>query len=445
MATRIIMPKLGMAMKEGILAKWLKEDGDQVVRDEPIAVVMSKKITYTLSAPAAGVLRVLVRPKETRPVGAALAFVTAPGEAVPAAEDIIPEAVTVEAAVPATAAVVTSAPTTTAPGFVLASPAARRLAREKEIDLARVAGTGADGMVTESDVLRFAEELAKVPAPPEVLATSAARQAAREHGVDLAEIRGTGTGGRITEQDILNFVESGAIAPSPEAGPVRATARIIPFVGMRQAVAEHMVESLHTMAQLTLQIEVDATELVKLRSQLKADFDLTYTDLMVKAVARALRQHPLLNSTLIGDEIHLLESIHIGVAVALEEGLIVPILRDADKRTVQEIAQEARRLAQGAREGSLSVDEVTGSSFTITNLGAYGVDGFTPIINSPEVAILGVGRIVEKPVIYQGEIARRSLTVLSLTIDHRVVDGAPAAEFLKTIKELLENPYRLLI
>lgn len=447
MATKIIMPKLGMAMKEGILAKWLKEDGDPVARDEPVAVVMSKKITYTLSAPAPGVLRILVRPKETRQVGAALAFVTAPGEAVPSAEDVTPEAaatVDVAAAAPAAAAGMASAPPTAATGFVLASPAARRLSREKEIDLARVSGTGADGMVTESDVLRFAEEPEGAEAPVEVLATSAARQLAGEHGVKLAEIWGTGAGGRITEQDVVAFVEAGAKAPAP-AGVTSHAGRVIPFAGMRQAVAEHMVESLHTMAQLTLQIEVDATELVRLRGQLKAEFDLTYTDLLVKAVARSIRGHPLLNATLIGDEIHLLEPIHVGIAVALEEGLIVPVLRDADKRTVQEIAQEARRLAQGARDGSLSVDEVTGSSFTITNLGSYGIDGFTPIINSPEVAILGVGRIVEKPVIYQGEIARRSSMVLSLTIDHRIVDGAPAAGFLQSLRDLLENPYRLLI
>jgi len=213
---------------------------------------------------------------------------------------------------------------------------------------------------------------------------------------------------------------------------------------MRQSIADHMVESLHTTAQLTLTMEVDATELVKLRTQLKTDFELTFTDLLVKAVAKTLKKHPLLNATLIGDEIHLLEAIHIGIAVALPDGLIVPVLRDADKRTVPEIAQESRRLAQGARDGTLSVDEVTGGTFTITNLGASGVDAFTPIINAPEVAILGVGRIADKPVFQGEQVVRRSLLVLSLTIDHRIVDGAPGADFLKSLKELLEMPYRLL-
>jgi pyruvate dehydrogenase E2 component (dihydrolipoamide acetyltransferase) len=442
MAAKIIMPKLGMAMTEGVVAKWNKHDGDTVAPDEDVAVVMSKKITYQLKAPEAGVLRIVAREKETKAVGAVLAFVTAPGEAVPEvdAEAVAPAAAP---AVTAAAPTPTAAPTAPSPaktGFVPASPAARRVAKEKNVDLAQVTGTGADGMVTEADVLRFIEQPATAAAAPiEVLATSAAKKLAQERGVNLAEVRGTGSGGRITEQDVLNFVEAraGAAAPVP-------TARIIPFAGMRQSIADHMVESLQTTAQVTLTMEVDATELVKLRAQLKADFDLTFTDLIVKAVAKTLKQHPLLNATLIGSEIHLLEAIHVGIAVALPDGLIVPVLRDADKRTVQEIAQEARRLAQGARDGTLSVDEVTGGTFTVTNLGASGIDAFTPIINAPEVAILGVGRIADKPVFQGDVVVKRSLMVLSLTIDHRIVDGAPGADFLKSLKELLEMPYRLL-
>lgn len=440
MATKIIMPKLGMAMAEGVVAKWNKRDGDQVKKDEEIAVIMSKKITYKLTASVAGILRILVREKETRPINTTLAFITAPGEAIPAVEQVAvsaaPSASAAAAAAPVPAA---PAPTTVKPGFVPASPAARRLAKEKGIDLALIKGTGADGMVTESDVTRFIEESAKAAAPVEVLATSAARKLAGQRGLKLADIPGTGIGGRITEEDILAF-EARAIAP---AAPTAA--RITPFVGMRQAIAEHMVESLHSMAQLTMMMEVDVTELVKLREQVKADFEVTYTDLLVKAVAKTLKRHPLLNATLIGEEIHQLESIHIGVAVALQEGLIVPVVRDADKRTVQEIAQQVRRLAQGARDNSLSVDEVTGSTFTITNLGNYGIDGFTPIINAPEAAILGVGRIAERVVVHEDQIARRKMMVLSLTIDHRLVDGAPGGEFLRVLAELLENPYRLLV
>jgi len=436
MATKIIMPKLGMEMAEGVVAKWLKHDGDPVNQGEEIAVIMSKKITYKLTAPESGILRIVVREKETRPINTILAFITAPSEPVPAVEGAVPA--TVEAAV-TTAEPAPAVPAPAKTGFVPASPAARRLAKEKGVDLAQVQGTGADGMVTEADVMRFVEESARAA---EVLATSAARKLAEQRGLKLAEIPGTGLGGRITEQDVLAF-EAQAQVPAPAAPP--GAARVIPFVGMRQAIAEHMVESLHSMAQLTMMMEVDVTELVKLREQIKADFEVTYTDLLVKAVARVLRGHPILNATLVGDEIHQLESIHIGVAVALPDGLIVPVVRDADKRTVQEIAQEVRRLAQGARDGTLSVDEVTGSTFTITNLGAYGVDGFTPIINAPEAAILGVGRIVERVVLHDDQIARRKMMVLSLTVDHRLVDGAPGAEFMRSLKELLENPYRLLV
>lgn len=425
-------------MTEGIVAKWNRNDGDMVEKDEEIAVVMTKKITYKIKAPASGVLRIIVREKETRPVNAVLAFITEPGEAVPEVDDATPAA-------PAEA-VTTAAPTPAAappekPGFVLASPAARRLAKEKDIDLAQVKGTGTDGMVTEGDVTRFVEELAR---GAEVLATSAARKLAGQLGLNLAEISGTGIGGRITEQDVL---ASEAQAPSA-AVPAEAAeheARVIPFIGMRQAIADHMVESLHSMAQLTMMVEVDVTELVKLREQVKADFDVTYTDFIVRAVAVTLKGHLSMNATLIGDEIHQLESAHIGVAVALQDGLIVPVVRDADKMTVREIAREVRRLAQGARDGTLSVDEVTGGTFTITNLGNYGIDGFTPIINSPEAAILGVGRIAERVVIHDDQIARRKMLVLSLTIDHRLIDGATGAEFMQSLTELFENPYRLLV
>ena len=445
MAIKIIMPKLGMAMAEGVVAKWNKRDGDQVKKDEEIAVIMSKKITYKLMAPEAGLLRIIVREKETRPINSTLAFITAPGEPIPSVEEAVapaaPSSGAVAVATPA-APSARSAPPSAKAGFVLASPAARRLAKEKGIDLAQVTGSGADGMVTESD-LRFIEASAKAAAPPEVLATSAARKLAELRGLNLAEVSGTGIGGRITEQDILAFeAQAQAPAPSPAAP---SAARVLPFAGMRQAIAEHMVESLHNMAQLTMMMEVDVTELVRLREQVKADFEVTYTDLMVKAVAKTLKRHPILNATLIGDEMHQLESIHIGVAVALQEGLIVPVVRDADKRSVQEIAQEVRRLAQGARENTLSVDEVTGSTFTLTNLGNYGIDGFTPIINAPEAAILGVGRIVERVVVHEDQIARRKTMVLSLTIDHRLVDGAPGAEFMQSLRELLENPYRLLV
>ncbi|HID87817.1 MAG TPA: 2-oxo acid dehydrogenase subunit E2, partial [Anaerolineae bacterium] len=363
MATKVIMPKLGMAMTEGAVVKWIKADGERVEKGERIAVVMSKKIAYEVEAPASGILRHAAALKEVKAVGEPIAYIAEPGEAIPELEAAPPAPPPPEVAAP---------PPPEKKPFVLASPAARRLAREKGVDLTQVTGTGPEGRVTEADVLRFVEEREK--APP-LLASPMAKRLAREHGIDLAEVTGTGPGGRITEKDVLAFLEA------RKAPPIR---RAIPFIGMRQMIAERMTESLQAMAQVTITTEVDATELVRLREQIRADFELTYADLVVKAAAKALREHPLLNATLVGDEIQLLEEIHIGVAVALEDGLIVPVVRDADKKTLQEIAQETRRLAERAREGTLTVDEVTGSTFTVTNLGMYGVEIFTPIINPPE-------------------------------------------------------------
>lgn len=442
MATKIVMPKLGMAMKEGRVVKWLKQPGDNVAVEDALVVVESKKITYEVQASVAGILHPITEVKQMRPVGAIIGWVLQPGEPAPSAaesEAIEDVAVVEVAGAPAKAAAAPPTPAAPPPaegGFVLASPAARKLAKDKGVNLAEVTGTGPKGRVTETDIEKYlADQAAKKAAEPP--ATSSAKWLARERGVDLAQVRGSGPGGRITEADVEAF-----LAPQPAAA---APAGAVPFSGMRQTIAEHMLESLRQAAQVTVTTEVDVTELVKLRTQLKTEFALTYTDLIIKAVAKALKQHPRLNATLSGDEIQLLSEIHIGMAVALDEGLLVAVVRNADKKSVAEIALETQRLAAGARDGSLGMDEITGSTFTVTNLGAYGTDFFTPIINLPEVAILGVGRINEKPAIYQGEIAKRSLMALSLTIDHCLVDGAPGADFLRTLSNILSNPYRILL
>ncbi|MGB9774987.1 MAG: dihydrolipoamide acetyltransferase family protein [Anaerolineae bacterium] len=432
MATQIIMPKLGMAMTEGTVVKWLKQDGDTVAKGEPIVVVMSKKITYTVEAPASGILRIVAGPKETRAVGQVIGFILSPGEPMPAVEMAPPPAPKV-AAVEVREAPPPPPPPPEMPREVRASPAARRLARELGVDIARVSGSGPEGRITEADVRAYYEQQQRIQATP------LARRIAEEEGLDLSQIQGTGPGGRITEEDVLRALE-GRRAP---AAPPRA----IPFTGMRQAIAERMMESLHSTAQLTLTTRADVTELVGLREILSQRWSvrLSYTDFIVKATAQALKEHPILNSTLVGEEIVLHEDVHIGVAVALEEGLIVPVICHADRKSLLEIHQTLQDLAERARKGELSVDEVTGSTFTITNLGMYGIDAFTPIINPPEVAILGVGRISEELALVSGQVAARSCIVLSLTIDHRVVDGAPGAAFLQTVVRYLEHPALIFI
>lgn len=272
------------------------------------------------------------------------------------------------------------------------------------------------------------------PAAAQVQITPVARRLAKDHGVDLNLVQGTGPNGRITEEDVRRAIELGAIA----------TEQLIPVAGIRSVIAQRMHESLQTMAQVTLVTEADVTDLEHLREELKQQFDLTYTDLIIKAVAQVLREHPRLNAWVEGENIRLVRSIHVGVAVALEDGLVVPVLHDADRKSLREIAQESQRLALHAREGKLTRDEVTNCTFTVTNLGMYGVDAFTPIINPPEVAILGIGRIFEKPARgTQDVVVWRRVLTLSLTFDHRAVDGAPAAAFLQAVCKQLEAPAAL--
>lgn len=267
----------------------------------------------------------------------------------------------------------------------------------------------------------------------QVQITPVARRLARDHGIDLNLVQGTGPRGRITEEDVRRAIESGVISKS----------QVIPLAGIRSVIAQRMHESLQTMAQVTLITEADVTNLEQLREELKQQFDLTYTDLIVKAVAQALKEHLRLNAWVEGENIRLLRSIHVGVAVALEDGLVVPVVHDADRKSLREIAQESQRLAQHAREGKLTREEVADGTFTVTNLGMYGVDAFTPIINPPEVAILGIGRIFEKPTRGPQDVVWRQMLTLSLTFDHRAVDGAPAAAFLQAICKQLETPASL--
>jgi len=212
---------------------------------------------------------------------------------------------------------------------------------------------------------------------------------------------------------------------------------------MRKVIAERMHKSLQGSAQLTITTEVDVTELVDRRQEVQREFNATYTDFIIQACSHALRQHPRMNAALDGDAIHLQDYISVGVAVALDEGLIVPVIHDTNKKSLKEIAQEARGLAKKARAGKLTLEEVSGGTFTVSNLGMYGVDGFTPILNTPQTGILGVGRIIEKPAIYRGEITKRATMVLSLTFDHRVIDGAPAGAFLQTVADLLAHGNRI--
>ncbi len=388
MATAIRMPKMGLTMKTGTVAKWLKSEGDRVKKGEPLVEIMTEKITNTIEAPVDGVLLKIVAPKGAKlPIEALLAVIGEEGEDISA---LLAEASAVSGAAP--------------PAEVSAQAAAGR-----------------------------------------VKISPAARKLAEEHGIDHTRIKGTGPEGRITREDVERAIAEG-MRPADE----RPVLEVIPYEGMRRAIGENMVYSWTVAPKVTLHTSVDLSGLLALRKSInegaKERDKVSVTDLLVKAVAKALALKPRMNVTLDGEEIKVLKDINIGVAVALPDGLVVPVIRNADQKSLYQVSRELKDLAKRARRNKLQPDELTGGTFTLTNLGVYGsVDGFTPIINQPESAILGVGRTVEKPVVVDGQIAIRPMLGLSLAFDHRVIDGAPAAEFLKVLIELIERPHKIFI
>ena len=435
MPVNVAMPKWGLTMKEGKITAWLVKEGDSVRKGQELFEVETEKITNVVESSAAGILFQIVVPAgNVVATGTIVAIITEPGEQAERIEGI--QMGEPEQAAPAKTASPGKKPEKEAPkGFVPASPVARRLAKELGIDLGLVPGSGPGGRVTETDVRKYHEE---GPPPPKI--TPLAMEMAKQAGLDIASISGTGEGGKITKADVERAL---AKKDEPEEIP---TPKVIPFTGMRKAVADNMYASLQNAAQLTSFTEVDVTEMVRFldlfRDEYKRDESVrvSFNDIIILAVSRALKRFPIMNSTLVGDEILLHDSVNMGVAVALKEGLIVPVLHDADRKGLLQIAKETRILAKKAREGNLSVDEVTGGTFTITNVSMFQVDGFTPILKPPETGILGIGRIKEKPAVYEGEIAIRSMMFLSLTFDHRVVDGAPANAFLETAGRYLQHP-----
>lgn len=464
MAYEVLLPKLGQTVEESRIVEWLKAEGDPVERGDVLFTVETDKAVLDVEAPRKGFLRKILMPAgEMVPVLTVVGLITRTAD-----EPIETEAVGSAASETATSEapkVAPSAPTvaepstTTAPGRVFSSPRARKAAADRGIDVTSVKGTGPGGRVIERDVLGY---VAAVPK-----ATPVARHVAEELGVNLAGISGTGPRGRVTKEDV-QAAAAGAVttqtAPETPVSPVAvATAPAtptsvepvtslteVPLTGIRAIIAQRMHESHSVTAPVTEMMEVDATAFVALRERLKVSlakelgFNLGYNDLLIKVAAKALRQFPNVNARLDGNVIRHLDAVHIGLAVDTDRGLLVPHVSDADKKGLIEIARDVRAMAERARTGRSLPDELVGGTFTITNLGMYDVDGFTPIINHPEAAILGVGRIKPKPVVVEGEIVVRQMVWLSLTFDHRLVDGAPAARFLQAIKQMVEEPYLLL-
>ena len=385
MAVTIVMPKLGQIMVEGIVNRWNKTAGDDVAEGDVIAEIETEKLNYDLEATGSGKFHPVASEGSVVAVDGVLAYLLADGESAPEA----PPPPTAVPATPAPAAPPKAAPRPAVSGDVVPStPGARRLA-------------------------------AKL-------------------GVDLSKVTATGPRGRIVEDDVRGFAEQGS--PMPPGLP--APSKTVPIAGMRKAIAEHMLGSISSTAQLSFLSEVDVTEAQRLRREVPTGGQtIGMPHVLIKASAEALKRVPAMNTVLHDGTVLYFDEANIGLAVSLDEGLIVPVLKDAGGKSIFDIAAETQRLSDGAREGKLGPDDMAGGTFTISVLGS--VDGFTPILNAGQSAILGVGRSVEKPVVRDGEVVIREMMTLSLTVDHQVIDGAVAAGFMRRLQQAIERPAAL--
>jgi len=402
MAKIVVMPKLGLTMKEGTVARWYKQEGDDVSEKEVLFEVETDKLTNEVEAPESGVLRKILVPEgETVECLKALAIIASKDEDISALlkeAGAEPEAGATSAPQPVAApAAAARAEQLAEAGRIVAAPAAKKLAAEKGADLSLVKGTGPGGRIVLKDVEDF---LAASPEPPQKISPVAAASAA------------------------------------PKAGGEKR----LKMTQMRRIIASRMQESWTVSPAVSYDIRVDVSSMKRIKESMKDTVKLTYTDFLVKIASAALLEHPMLNSSVDGDEVIMRDYTNIGVAVAVEGGLLVPVIRDVQEKGIKEISETLRDLAQKARDGELTSDDLQGGTFTISNLGMFGIESFSPIINQPQVAILGVNAIVDTPVVIAGEIEIRPLMNLSLTADHRAVDGAVAAQFLRRFKELVENP-----
>lgn len=462
MAQIFTMPQLGSTMEEGTILKWRKQEGDAVKSGEILLEIETDKASMEVESPVDGVLRkMLAKENDLVPIRQPIAILASATESIEAllaeasggAGAAAPSSPVATIAAPSPAA----APQALAPALsseVFLSPRASRIADEHGVSRADLAGrgTGPQGRIIERDVLAFVEARKSQPAEKSApRATPLAARVADDLGVDISELSLGLPGSRVRRDDVVRYAESRQPAPASSPAPVQEDVTVQPFAGMRRRIADNVAKSRFTAPHVTLTLEVDMTAATDFRQRILPEIEkiygvrVSFTDIIIKAAARALGEHPMLNSALVGDEIRIYAHKNIGVAVALEEGLVVPVLKQAESKSIGTIAKESKPLIDRARSGKFTPDDLAGGTFTITNLGTFGIDNFDPIIVPPQAAILGVCRIADKPVVINKAIAIRSMMNLCLSFDHRIVDGAPAARFLQRLKELLENPMLILI
>jgi len=439
MASEFQMPKLGLTMEEGTIVEWLVADGAEVEQGAAVLSIATDKVESDVEASGSGVLHITGNAGDTFACGERIGWFLAPGEAPPVDEEPHPGATPVSPLTPGDPAAASAPSRAGNDGARLfASPNARRVAAERGVDLSRLAGSGPHGRIVSEDVLAAPAE-GLMPA-----ATVAARQTASRLGVDLRDVRAGGRGPRLDRADVERHVREQMAAARPTATPseaplLQAPSSTIALTGMRGTIAARMHASLRDMAQLTLTMEVVMDTVVRHRSETDAPARAGYTDYVLASVAGALVDHPVVNSQIAGGRLALLPEVNVGLAIALPGGLVVPVVKRTDTLSLEALSAETTRLASAARSGTLSRDEVEGGTFSVTALGMYGVDAFTPVINPPNTAILGVGRLRDGVRWDGGEPVRTTLLTLSLTWDHRAFDGAPAAEFTAAVRDRLER------
>ena len=449
MATSVIMPALEMAQESGKLVSWLKREGDTVTKGEPLMEIETDKVTVEIEAPESGVLGgVLVKENDEVPVGQTIAWILTPGEQMPSTPMTEPQSGrvnTIQA---------TSQPKSqpaTAPASLEISPVARRMAEEHGIDLTLVKNNGR--RIEKADILAYinaaqpatsisAPVSTAVFAPERILASPKARRLARKRGIDLSALSGSGPEGAVLAADVPLQV--------PVAVARSASVSLETPGTVWRVMAERMSHSWTTVPHFYLVREVDASMLIEWRKRVGPKIEQqigikpTYTDLLVKLIGFTLRDHPRLNASWADGNIQWNQEINVGIAVAIEEGLIVPVVHGADGASLSEIATLRADLVERAHQGKLRPPDISGGTFTLTNLGMYNVDAFDAIVNTPQASILSVGRIAERVVPVDGEVVIRPMMIMTLSLDHRVVDGARAAQFLDDLANLIEDPWGLL-
>jgi len=450
MAEELFIPQLGQTVESVTIINWHVKDGDQVEQGQEVLEVETDKAVFDVEATDDGFIH--IGPYKIGDVVPVLTVVAVIGKAddqfeVKQAANEVPEDTPLEKApaISSTTRVVDAKPVPAGSEKVFASPRARALAAEKHVDLTAVVVTGGGGVrVRVQDVEAYLTQEVKV--------SPVAKRLAEEAGLDLHSLPASGARGEITRSDVEKALAekaaptSAAVSAPSIPMPEMDVLKRVPLKGVRGVIAERMAASAHTTARVTLLMDVDATKFSALREKLKVKkeaewgFKVGYNDLLAKASACALRRFPFMNARVNEGVIEQLAQVNIGIAVDAERGLFVPVIRDVDQKDLATIGREFRQRVEEVRSGKIFPEHLSGGTFTITNLGMYDVDGFTPVINLPEAAILGVGRITPKAVVVNGEIVVRQMMTLSLVFDHRLVDGAPAAQFLQYLKDLIEAP-----